>query len=395
MIGTYREIFAARGSAAFSAAGFVARLPIAMVGIGIVTMLSQLRGDYAVAGALSAVFALSYAAITPLVSRAVDRYGQRRVLPAASAVSAVALATLLLCVRLGTPDFVLFLLAIPAGCMPTIGAMVRARWTELYRGQPQLRTAFAFESVLDEVCFIAGPVISVGLSVSVFPEAGPLLALILLVVGTLALVAQRGTEPAVAERDGHAGASVVRNPAIWALVAVMLGMGTIFGAVDVTSIAFATDRGAPAAATIALALFAGGSAVAGIVFGALRPGAELRRQLVFATVVVAVLVWPLLLVDSIPMLTAALALAGISIAPTLIIATTLVEAVVPQHKLTEGITWTVTGLGVGVAVGSALAGQMIDGFGTRAGFAVVVGAGATALVVALTAYLLHRTRSTR
>ncbi|NKR94616.1 MFS transporter [Rhodococcus hoagii] len=395
MIGTYREIFAARGSAAFSAAGFVARLPIAMVGIGIVTMLSQLRGDYAVAGALSAVFALSYAAITPLVSRAVDRYGQRRVLPAASAVSAVALATLLLCVRLGTPDFVLFLLAIPAGCMPTIGAMVRARWTELYRGQPQLRTAFAFESVLDEVCFIAGPVISVGLSVSVFPEAGPLLALILLVVGTLALVAQRGTEPAVAERDGHAGASVVRNPAIWALVAVMLGMGTIFGAVDVTSIAFATDRGAPAAATIALALFAGGSAVAGIVFGALRPGAELRRQLVFATVVVAVLVWPLLLVDSIPMLTAALALAGISIAPTLIIATTLVEAVVPQHKLTEGITWTVTGLGVGVAVGSALAGQMIDGFGTRAGFAVVVGAGATALVVALTAYLLHRTRSAR
>lgn len=395
MIGTYREIFAARGSAAFSAAGFVARLPIAMVGIGIVTMLSQLRGDYAVAGALSAVFALSYAAITPLVSRAVDRYGQRRVLPAASAVSAVALATLLLCVRLGTPDFVLFLLAIPAGCMPTIGAMVRARWTELYRGQPQLRTAFAFESVLDEVCFIAGPVISVGLSVSVFPEAGPLLALILLVVGTLALVAQRGTEPAVAERDGHVGASVVRNPAIWALVAVMLGMGTIFGAVDVTSIAFATDRGAPAAATIALALFAGGSAVAGIVFGALRPGAELRRQLVFATVVVAVLVWPLLLVDSIPMLTAALALAGISIAPTLIIATTLVEAVVPQHKLTEGITWTVTGLGVGVAVGSALAGQMIDGFGTRAGFAVVVGAGATALVVALTAYLLHRTRSTR
>ncbi|MCA1005993.1 MFS transporter [Rhodococcus hoagii] len=395
MIGTYREIFSARGSAAFSAAGFVARLPIAMVGIGIVTMLSQLRGDYGVAGALSAVFALSYAAITPLVSRAVDRYGQRRVLPAASAVSACALAAMLLCVRLETPDFVLFLLAIPAGCMPTIGAMVRARWTALYRGQPQLRTAFAFESVLDEVCFIAGPVISVGLSVSVFPEAGPLLALILLVVGTFALVAQRGTEPAVAEHDTSGGASVVRNPAIWALVAVMLGMGTIFGSVDVTSIAFATDRGAPAAATIALALFAGGSAVAGIVFGALRPGAALRRQLVFATVVVAVLVWPLLLVDSIPTLTAALALAGISVAPTLIIATTLVETVVPHHKLTEGITWTVTGLGVGVAVGSALAGQMIDRFGTRAGFAVTVGAGAVALVVALAAYLLHRARSSR
>ncbi len=394
MIGTYREIFSARGAAAFSAAGFVARLPIAMVGIGIVTMLSQLRGDYGLAGALSAVFALAYAAITPIVSRAVDRYGQRRVLPAASAVSACALAALLLCVRLGTPDVVLFLLAIPAGCMPTIGAMVRARWTALYRGQPQLRTAFAFESVLDEVCFIAGPVISVGLSVSVFPEAGPLLALILLVVGTFALVAQRGTEPAVLDRTEHSGGSVVRIPAMWVLVAVMLAMGTIFGSVDVTSIAFATERGAAAAATIALALFASASAVAGVVFGALRPGAALRRQLVFATGAVAVLLWPLLLVDSILTLTGVLALAGISVAPTMIVATTLVESVVPHAKLTEGITWTVTGLGVGVAVGSAVAGQMIDAFGTRAGFAVAVAAGLTACIVAGGAYVAHRSRGT-
>ena len=394
MIGTYREIFSARGAAAFSAAGFVARLPIAMVGIGIVTMLSQLRGDYGLAGALSAVYALSYAAITPLVSRAVDRHGQRKVLPAASGISACALAVMLLCVRLGAPDFVLFLLAVPAGCMPTIGAMVRARWTALYRGQPQLRTAFAFESVLDEVCFIAGPVISVGLSVSVFPEAGPLVALILLVVGTLALVAQRDTEPAVLDRAEHTRGSVVRIPAMWALVAVMLAMGTIFGAVDVTSIAFATDRGTPAAATIALALFAGASAVAGVVFGALRPGAALRRQLVFATGAVAILLWPLLAADSIPTLTAALALAGITIAPTMIIATTLVESVVPHAKLTEGITWTVTGLGVGVAVGSAVAGQMIDALGTRAGFAVAVAAGAVALVVAGGAYLAYRARGT-
>lgn len=393
MIGTYREIFAARGAAGFSAAGFVARLPIAMVGIGIVTMLSQLRGDYGVAGALSAVFALAYAAITPLVSRAVDRFGQRTVLPVASVISACALAALLVCVRVGAPDVVLFLLAVPSGCMPTIGAMVRARWTELYRGRPQLRTAFAFESVLDEVCFIAGPVISVGLSVSVFPEAGPLLALVLLVVGTFALVAQRGTEPVVRDRSHDAGGSVVRNPSVWVLVAVMLAMGTVFGTVDVTSIAFATDRGTPAAATIGLALFAGASAVAGVVFGALRPGADLRRQLVAGTAVVALLMWPLLLVDSLLGLAGALALAGISVAPTLIVGTTLVETVVPHAKLTEGITWTVTGLGVGVAVGSAAAGQMIDTYGTRAGFVVAVTAGVLAFAVAGGAYVVHRVRS--
>ncbi|QBJ95749.1 MFS transporter [Rhodococcus sp. ABRD24] len=392
MIGTYREIFAIRGTAAFSAAGFLARLPIAMVGIGIVTMLSQLRGGYGLAGALAAVFALSYAAITPLVSRAVDRYGQGRVLPTASAVSAAALAAMLLCVRLGAPDALLFLLAVPAGCMPTIGAMVRARWTALYRGKPQLQTAFAFESVVDEVCFIAGPVVSVGLSVAVFPEAGPLLALILLVIGTLVLVAQRGTEPAVRDRSEGGGDSVVRNPAVWVLVAVMFAMGTIFGSIEVVSIAFADEQGTKGAATIALALFAGGSAVAGIVFGALRPARALRRQLVLASAAVAALLWPLLMVDSIPTLTAALALAGISIAPTLIVATTLVESTVPAAKLTEGITWTVTGLGVGVALGSALAGQMIDHFGTRTGFAVPIAAGAVAFVVAAGTNLARRGR---
>ncbi|OOL27757.1 MFS transporter, partial [Rhodococcus rhodochrous] len=81
---SYRALFTAPGAAAFCLAGFVARLPIAMVGIGIVTMFSQLRGDYGLGGALAAVFALSYAALTPLVSRAADRHGQSRVLPVAA-----------------------------------------------------------------------------------------------------------------------------------------------------------------------------------------------------------------------------------------------------------------------------------------------------------------------
>ncbi|WP_137725216.1 MFS transporter [Prescottella subtropica] len=392
MIGTYREIFSARGAAAFSAAGFVARLPIAMVGIGIVTMLSQLRGSYGLAGALAAVFALANAVVSPLVSRAVDRYGQRRVLPAAAAISAGALAALLLCVRLQAPDAVLFLLVVPAGCMPTIGAMVRARWTELYRGQPQLRTAFAFESVLDEVCFVAGPVISVGLSVAVFPEAGPLVALILLVAGTLALVAQRDTEPPVADRSAHHGGSVIRIPAMWGLFAVMLAMGTVFGTVDVTTVAFASEHDSRSAATVGLALFAGASAFAGVVFGALRPVSALRRQLVVATGAVAVLLLPLLLVHSVPTLVAALAVAGIAVAPTMIVATTLVESVVPHTALTEGITWTVTGLGVGVAVGSAVAGQLIDAFGAHSGFTVAAVAGAIAFTVAGGTHLARRTR---
>jgi len=396
--GSYRTLFAAPGAAAFCAAGFVARLPIAMVGIGIVTMFSQLRGDYGLGGALSAVFALSYAALTPLVSRAVDRHGQYRVLPAASAISAASTVAMLAGVRFEAPTALLFLCAVPAGLMPTIGAMVRARWTELYRGTDRLRTAFALEAVIDEVCFIVGPVLSVGLSVALFPEAGPLLGAVLLLVGTLALAAQRRTEPpvtghrpdAVDPERSHHGALL--SPALIALTAVMVAMGTIFGVVDVVGVAFTAERDAPGAATFVLALFATGSAVSGLVFGARRVAAPLTRQLLVATAAVAVLLWPLLLAGTVPALAALYLLAGMTISPTMIVTMSLVERLVPADRLTEGITWTVTGLGVGVAAGSALVGQVIDRSGTSAGIGVALAAGLIACTLA--AGIRLRTRLT-
>lgn len=372
---SYRALFAAPGAAAFCLAGFVARLPIAMVGIGIVTMFSQLRGDYGLGGALSAVFALSYAALTPLVSRAADRYGQYRVLPAAAAISAAATAAMLAAVRLEAPTVLLFLCAIPAGLMPTIGAMVRARWTELYRGTGRLRTAFALEAVIDEVCFIVGPVLSVGLSVALFPEAGPLLGALLLLVGTVALAVQRRTEPPVQAAADRRHRGALRSSVLIALTGVMVAMGTIFGVIDVVGVAFTADRDAAGAATFVLAMFATGSAVSGLVFGARHVVAPLTRQLLIASAAVAVLLWPLLLAGTVPALAALYLLAGVAISPTMIVAMSLVERVVPAERLTEGITWTVTGLGVGVAAGSALVGQVIDRSGTSAGIGVAIAAG--------------------
>lgn len=80
----YRAIFSVPGTRGFAAAGLIGRMPLSMLGIGIVTMMSQVTGRYRIAGALAAVLALSGAALGPQVSRLVDRYGQRRVLrPAA------------------------------------------------------------------------------------------------------------------------------------------------------------------------------------------------------------------------------------------------------------------------------------------------------------------------
>ncbi|MCB2250913.1 MFS transporter [Pseudomonas chlororaphis] len=383
MANPYRELFDAPGSRAFVTAGMIARMPISMTGIGLITMLSQLKGGYALAGSVAATFALATAFCAPQVSRMVDRFGQGRVLPIAAGVGGGALLALLLCTRLQAPHWTLFLFAALAGCMPSMSAMVRARWTELYRGQPRLQTAYALESVLDEVCFIVGPPLSVGLCVAVFPEAGPLAALVLLAIGVTALVAQRSTEPPVHPHEERHKASIIRSLELQLLVLLMIALGVIVGVVDVVSVAFAQQQGQPAAASIVLSVYAIGSCLAGIAFGALKLDVPLPRLFMYGGIATAVTTLPLLLASNIFGLSLAVFVAGLFFAPTLIVAMALVENIVPPAKLTEGLTWLITGLSIGVAIGAASSGWLVDAFGARSGFWVALAAGAVVLGAAV------------
>lgn len=157
MASQYRDLFSAPGTGYFAAAGLLARLPLPMAGIGIITLLSQLRGSYALAGAVSATFVMAYALLSPQISRYVDRYGQHRILPVATAISITGFLILIAGSHWNVANGILFLGALLAGFMPSISAMVRARWTALYRGQPRLQTAYSLETVLDELTFIVGP----------------------------------------------------------------------------------------------------------------------------------------------------------------------------------------------------------------------------------------------
>lgn len=353
MANPYRILFQASGTRAFSLAGLLARLPLPMTGIGIITMLSQLRGSYALAGAVSATFVITYALMSPQVSRMVDRYGQRRVLPLSAGLSVVGLLLLLACTHWHTPDWTLFLAAVSAGFMPSMSAMVRARWTAIYRGKPHLQTAYSLETVLDEVTFIAGPPISVGLSVVVFPQAGPLAAV------------------------------------------VMLAVGVIVGTVDIVSVAFAEHVGSPAAASIVLSCYAIGSCAAGLLFGALKLKIPLHRLLLLGGLATAATTLPLLIAGNIASLSAAVLAAGLFFAPTMIVAMSLVERIVPERQLTEGMTWLLAGLNVGVAMGAAVSGQLVDIQGARYGFNVALAAGAAVLLVAIWGHRRMREHSLR
>ncbi|MFJ9739142.1 MFS transporter [Streptomyces sp. NPDC101166] len=382
----YRALFAAPGSKGFCAAGFVGRMPLSMMGIGVVTMISQLTGRYGLAGALSATIALSAAVLGPQISRLVDRHGQRRVLRPATLLALAAAAGLLLAAHFDGPEWLLFVCSAGIGAVPSLGAMIRARWAALYRGTPQLHTAYSFESVVDEVCFIFGPIISIGLSTTWFPEAGPLLAACFLAVGVFWLTAQRATEPAPHPRARRGGGSALRSPGLQILVATFVATGAIFGAVDVVTVAFAEEEGHKRAASVVLALYAAGSCVAGLVFGLLRPKGAPERRWLLGVFMMAVSMIPLLLVGNLPFLAVALFVAGLAIAPTMITTMSLIEEHVPRAQLTEGMTWVSTGLAVGVALGSSIAGWVIDAAGARAGYGVPAVSGAVAVAVGFLGY---------
>ncbi|MGG2474191.1 MFS transporter, partial [Rhizobium sp. BR5] len=111
--------------------------------------------------------------------------------------SVIAFAVLIIATHQRWPAWTLFLSAFLAAAMPSIPAMMRARWTEIFRDRPELNTAFAFESAADELVYIAGASLSVGLAVSLFPEAGMMISTAFLALGNFAFLLQRSTEPKV------------------------------------------------------------------------------------------------------------------------------------------------------------------------------------------------------
>jgi hypothetical protein len=304
----------------------------------------------------------------------------------ATVVALGAAAVLLLAAHHGWPQWVLFVSCLGIGCVPSVGAMVRARWAALYRGTSQLHTAYSFESVVDEVCFIFGPIISIWLSTTWFPEAGPLMAGCFLTVGVFWLASQRSTEPAPHPRERFGGGSALRAPGLQILVHTFVATGAIFGAVDVVTVAFADEQGHKGAASIVLAVYALGSGVAGAVFGLLRFKGAPECRWLLGVCAMGVSMIPLLLVGNLPFLAVALFVAGLSIAPTMITTMSLLEEHVPRAQLTEGMTWVSTGLAVGVALGSSVAGWVIDAAGARAGYGAPAVAGAVAVAVSFLGY---------
>jgi predicted MFS family arabinose efflux permease len=282
------------------------------------------------------------------------------------------------------PPWTLFATALLAAVMPSISAMVRARWTALFRDRPELNTAFAFESAADELVYIIGASLSVALSVTLFPEAGVLASTVLLALGTAAFVLQRGTEPPRRMmHPGSASPAILLRP-VQLITAAMIFVGAIFAASEVTVVALTRELGRPDAASLVIGVYAAGSFIVGIVVGGLNLRAPLHRQLLVSLGALLLLTLPLLLANTLPWLAFTIFLSGVAVSPTFITAYGVVEKRISPAVLTEGITWVGTGVGTGMALGAFFAGWVVDTYGARNGFWVsVAGAIAALAVVAL------------
>ncbi|TGQ63673.1 MFS transporter [Mesorhizobium sp. M00.F.Ca.ET.186.01.1.1] len=383
MSNPYSEIFRAPGTKGFAAAGFMARLPIAMAPIGIVAMLSQTRGEYWLAGAVSATYALANAFVAPQISRLVDRLGQTRIVVPTTMVSVLAFAVLIAAANQDWPVWTLFVSALLAAAMPSMPAMVRARWTEIFRDRPQLNTAFAFESAADELVYIAGASLSVGLSTALFPEAGMLVSTLFLAFGSLAFIVQRATEPGVRPVTLASRGSAIRLRPVQIITFALIFIGATFATTEVSTVAMTKELGQAGAASLVIGVYALGSFVLGIVVGALSLKAPLQRQLAVAVALVALGTLLPLTSGTVPLLALTVFISGVAISPTFITAFGLIERHVPEAMLTEGITWVTTGIGIGMALGSFAAGAVVDAYGAQNGFWVSVAAGTIALATVL------------
>ncbi|TIT00496.1 MFS transporter, partial [Mesorhizobium sp.] len=348
----YREIFKAKGAKGFAAAGFVARMPMAMAPTGIVAMLSQTHGEYWLAGAVSATYALANAFAAPQISRLVDRLGQARIVVPTTVISVLAFVVLIAAANQDWPIWTLFVSALLAAAMPSIPAMVRARWTELFRDRPEMNTAFAFESAADELVYIAGASLSVGLSVALFPEAGMLASTLFLAFGSTAFILQRSTEPRVRPVDQGSSGSAIRLRPVQIITLALIFIGATFATTEVSTVAITKELGQPGAASLVIGVYALGSFVVGIIIGALNLKTPLQIQLAIAVAIIALTTLPLLVADTVPLLALAVFVSGVAISPTFITAFGLIERRVPEAMLTEGITWVMTGIGIGMALGS-------------------------------------------
>jgi predicted MFS family arabinose efflux permease len=360
----YSRILRTPGVALIVLATLIGRLPIGISGLAILLYVREVTGSFGAAGIATGALALGSALGAPLQGRVVDRRGVGMLLPLAT-VHALGLLAVWAAGSLEAPAGVLAGLSLLTGAaMPPVSSVLRSRWPYLLAEQPELvPSAFALDSVLIEIVFVVGPLITTVVVATIGPEYALMVSAGCVVAGTLLLLSgltgHPGPEPSHDGRRAY-GLGALADPGLRTLVFASLPVGFALGSVEVALPAFSDAEGSKALAGVLLAVWSGASGVAGLTWGARASRfALLDAHLRFAWLL-PVAIAPLALASSPVTMCLLVVLAGLPIAPLIASRNQLVERVTPVGTATEAYTWPLTALVAGVSLGAAAAGGIVE-----------------------------------
>ena len=360
----YRQVLSDRRAVAFSLAGFVARLPLSMTGIGIVLLVSLTTGSFGQAGLLTAAATLTGAFVAPVWGRATDRVGQARVLLITVLINVVSVALLVTAIESSWPIAVSVAAAVGVG--------------------------IGFSLAGSAVLGVIGPVLVTFLATALHPALGISVSAVIGLAGAVGLAAQRSSQPPIrSELHNHGGSSRLPWRVLVPVAIACVGLGMVFGAMEVNVVAFAKEAGVLPYAGLILMAWSFGSLVAGAVTGVITWCVPPARRFRVGATLLALSLLPLPFVSQPVAVALLLILSGMAIAPTLIASVGVTQSAVDQTRLTEALAWSSTGLAAGVAAGAAVVGHVIDSSGAQAGFVAVAIAG---LLLALGAIFVRGPR---
>ena len=385
----YRTFFAQPDVTAMVLIAWLSRMPVGMMGLAMLMFMRESLGDFKVAGSVVGVYFVSMAVFAPVCGRIIDRTGPLWPLRITGVLNSVFLGLLFAVVTLRMSNATIMTAAAFAGAFaPPIAVLTRTLWRHRFTDEVNRRMAFSVDSIMIELNFTIGPAI-IALVIAAFGAA---------VAFALALVVTFGAfivflfTPALKywQQEPHIESHLLgplTEPRLVGLFVVTFGLTFSFGILEVGYPAFATFLGMPILAGILLGVNSLGSAVGGAIYGVLHPKAPLERQFAAAIGIMAV---PFVLhwwVDQVVVFAVIAFFAGTLIAPALTAQTLLITRIAPNQYATEAFTWSATfivsGIGMGMAAGGAVA-ELVDVKSTfLLGSVVLAG-------MSLAALLLHR-----
>jgi MFS family permease len=373
----YAEVLRVPHVAALIAATLLARFPIGINALAVILYLREQTGSFAVAGVVAGSLAAGSGVGAPVQGRLVDRFGQRRVLPPLALVHAAALGLLVACTELGTATAVLVLFGLLAGfAIPPTSSVLRSMWPTLLADRPHLlQPAYALDSVLIELIFILGPLLTGLLTALVAPQVALIVSAVSVIAGTLLFTA---LPPSRAWRPEHDASKASRwgalaSPGVRSMVLISLPAGIGIGICEVAIPAFSDSIGSKELAGVLLAVWSAGSAAGGLIYGSLARRPPLERVHQAVAILLALSLLPMAAATSFAVMLLLVIPAGAFIAPLLATRNELIGRVAPAGARTEAYTWPVTAFVGGISLGSALAGLLVEGPGWSVAFVVASG----------------------